>query len=180
VDKIKKWNKLTGDGVNEGANLIVGWSNSSNTDSENNSTTSVVTKSTTQSTTRTSTSQTSNQPQVTSQKNAEAGSYKATDGGFFKKSFVKIEGIVSESGNVGVFKSTSGWDDGKYYCLFNKAAAGSIVKIVNPINKKYIYAKVLDVMPDLQQNKDLLIRVSNAAAAQLGTKDENFNAEISY
>ena len=108
----------------------------------------------------------------------------AAGGGFFKKSFVKIEGIVSESGTVGVFKSTSGWDDGKYYCLFNKAPSGTIVKLINPENQKFIFAKVLDVMPDIRQNKDLLISISSAAADQLGVKDgmktANFNAEISY
>jgi hypothetical protein len=43
---------------------------------------------------------------------------------------------------------------------------------------------VLDVMPDIRQNKDLLISISSAAADQLGVKDgmktANFNAEISY
>lgn len=189
VDKIKKWNKLIGDGVNEGANLIVGYKSSSEqavkmkeaAAPNNTLVTPAVTNSQPVSNTNTAVTKTNTENPSTSVKtnmNAAAG------GGFFKKSFVKIEGIVSESGTVGVFKSTSGWDDGKYYCLFNKAVSGTIVKIVNPENQKFIFAKVLDVMPDIRQNKDLLISISSAAADQLGVKDGiktgNFNADISY
>jgi LysM repeat protein len=188
VDKIKKWNKLSGDGVNEGANLIVGYKSSSvptvavkETTPPNNNVSPPNTSNTLNKSTSTTVNNTNNETPATSIKtnmNAAAG------GGFFKKSFVKIEGIVSESGTVGVFKSTSGWDDGKYYCLFNKAPSGTIVKIINPENQKFIFAKVLDVMPDIRQNKDLLISISSSAADQLGIKDGmktgNFNAEISY
>lgn len=175
VEKIKKWNKLTGDGVNEGANLIVGWSGNATAEVTTNATAKTNVSNNTSNTVATN-----NASQSVTQTIATPNVNVAADGGYFKKSFVKIEGIVSESGSVGVFKSTSGWEDGKYYCLFNKASSGTIVKIVNPLNKKYVYAKVLDVMPDLQQNKDLLIRLSNAAASQLDMKEDNFNADISY
>jgi len=183
VEKIKKWNKLSGDGVNEGAKLIVAWSNNTNTavTANTTNTASTATTAVVKSTTPTPTPAETNVPtEVKRQNKPDVSTYTAGDGGFFKKSFVKIEGLVAESGTVGVFKSTSGWDDGKYYCLFNKAASGTIVKVVNPSNNKFIYAKVLDVMPDIRQNKDKLITISNAAAEQLGVKQDIFVADISY
>jgi LysM repeat protein len=84
------------------------------------------------------------------------------------------------SGTAGVFKSTSGWEDGKYYCLHNSASQGTIVKVTNKVNGKFIYAKVLDLMPDLKQNNNLKIRISNAAADVLGAGLSNFECLISY
>jgi len=84
-------------------------------------------------------------------------------------------------GNAGIFKSTSGWTDKKYYCLHNSAEPGTIIKITNPANRKFIFAKVLDLMPDIKQNEGLLLLISNAAASELGvTEGSNFNCLINY
>ena len=80
------------------------------------------------------------------------------------------ETAVAE-GTAGVFKSTSGWADKKYYCLHNTAVAGTILKITNPANRKFVFAKVLDLMPDIKQNEGLLLLMSNAAAAELGAAE---------
>jgi len=85
-----------------------------------------------------------------------------------------------ETGIAGVFKSTSGWDDGKYYCLHNSAPANSIVKITNTSNNKVVYAKVLDVIPNLKQNEKIIIQLSNAAANALGAGEENFECIVNY
>ena len=99
-------------------------------------------------------------------------------GGAFKSIYTNTG--KEESGIAGVFKSMSGWDDGKYYCLHNSAAQGAVVKITNTSTGKYIYAKVLDVMPDLKQNNELAVRLSNAAADALGAGMSNFNCTINY
>jgi LysM repeat protein len=99
-------------------------------------------------------------------------------GGVFKPLYNK-EG-VDDSGQAGVFKSLSGWQDGKYYCLYNKAQQHTIVKITNNSNGKFIYAKVLDVMPDLKKNNNLQILISNAAADLLGAGMNNFDCKIEY
>jgi LysM repeat protein len=84
-----------------------------------------------------------------------------------------------ESGTAGIFKSTSGWDDGKYYCLHNTAAQGTILKITNTATGKSIYAKVLDGIPDLKQNNNLILRLSNAGADAIGANG-NFECTINY
>lgn len=105
------------------------------------------------------------------------------NGGLFRSEFdrqVKSGELVNESGWAAVFKSTSGWEDGKYYCLHNTANPGSIIKITNKTNGKTVYAKVLDVMPDIKQNSDLVIRLSNAAADELGATDVKFDCALSF
>ncbi len=99
--------------------------------------------------------------------------------GFFKTGFNSSG--KGETGMAGIFKSTSGWEDGKYYCLHNNAEQNSIVKITNPANGKFVYAKVLDVMPDLKQNNELAVRISSAAAEALGAdSNTNFSCKIDY
>ncbi len=93
---------------------------------------------------------------------------------------VKNASLTEELGTAGVFKSTSGWTDKKYYCLHNNASQGTIIKITNPANGKFVFVKVLDLMPDIKQNESLLISISNAAAAELGVSEGNFNCTINY
>ena len=112
-----------------------------------------------------------------------AGSGKEIIGGAFKNLYdsqIKNAETIDATGTAGVFKSTSGWADKKYYCLHNSASPGIIIKITNPSTGKFIYAKVLDLMPDIKQNNGLLICVSNAAAAELGAAENNFNCLLNY
>lgn len=100
------------------------------------------------------------------------------NGGAFKSGYQSSG--KNQTGVAGVFKSTSGWEDGKYYCLHNTANPGTIIKITNSSNNKFIYAKVLDVIPDLRQNEGMLIRISNAAADELGVTNNTFDCQINY
>ena len=90
------------------------------------------------------------------------------------------EGNKSASGTAGVFKSTSGWQDGKYYALINNAPVGTIIKVISPATNKSIYAKVLGPLPDMKESAGLAIRISNAAANELGESDGKFNVEVRY
>ena len=103
-------------------------------------------------------------------------------GGYFKKLYneqVDKKTPAIEIGIAGVFKSTSGWQDGKYYCFSNEASPGSVIKVTDNSSNKTIYAKVLDVIPDIKQNYGLTIIVSNAAASELGGT-EQFACNVSY
>ena len=83
-------------------------------------------------------------------------------------------------GQAGVFKSTSGWQDGKYYALMNNVAVGTIVKVSDATTGKAVYAKILGQLPDMKESANLTIRLSNAAAAEMGESDSRFNVEVSY
>ena len=103
--------------------------------------------------------------------------------GAFKNDYdaqTAAKNTITENGNGGIFKSSSGWDDGKYYCLHNAAAPGTIIKITNAANGKSVFAKVLDGIPDIKQNDGLIIRLSNAAADILGSTDVKLNCTLTY
>ena len=104
-------------------------------------------------------------------------------GGYFKKMYddqADKKSPVSENGSAGIFKSTSGWKDGKYYCFNNEAQPGSVIKITDNVTNKSVYAKVLDAIPDIKQNAGLAIILSNAAAEELGATDAKFDCALSY
>lgn len=104
-------------------------------------------------------------------------------GGYFKKLFEDQAGKgvpVNETGSAAVFKSTSGWQDGKYYCFNNDAPPGTVIKITDSLTGKSVYAKVLDAIPDIKQNADLTVILSNAAAEELGAAEGKFDCVLSY
>lgn len=182
IADIKKWNNLSSDGLSIGMNLIVGYNGGAAP------VTPVVTKQVPEAK--------PDEPKEVSQPVAikeqpkpvvkEAAIEKGLanfDGGYFKAFYnqqVKGKTTMQDKGQAGIFKSTSGWDDGKYYCLHNSAAAGSYVKITNAANGKAVYAKVLDLIPDLKQNTGIIIRISNAAASELGVNASNFDCTLNY
>lgn len=103
-------------------------------------------------------------------------------GGYFKKLYadeVEKKSPVNEAGAGGTFKSTSGWQDGKYYCFNNNASPGSVIKVTDNATGKSVYAKVLDAIPDIKQNTGLTIIISNSAAEELGSGDK-FDCALSY
>jgi len=105
--------------------------------------------------------------------------YAAThsNGGFFSVDYANNG--KSASGLAGTFKSTSGWSDGKYYALMNGIAVGTIIR-VSGANGKTIYAKVLGQLPEMKESSGLLIRISNAASAELGLGEGKFPVEVKY
>jgi len=102
--------------------------------------------------------------------------------GFFRDEFNRQTNngkrVNGNSGAGSVFKSTSGWSDGKYYVLMDNVEKGTIVMIKNPSNGKAVFAKVLGGVEETSPGSGLMFRLSNAAAAQLGISAEKFNAEI--
>ena len=99
-------------------------------------------------------------------------------GGYFKSQYDAIG--KSASGVSGVFKSTSGWNDGKYYALMNNVPVGTIVRVNFPSTNKMIYAKVLGTLPDMKESEGLTIRISDAAATELGAGNAKFTVDVKY
>ena len=86
----------------------------------------------------------------------------------------------SKEGTAAVFKSTSGWNDEKYYVLMNNTTPGTIIKINCGATGKAIYAKVLGELPQIKQNESVLLRISNAAASALGGGEESMSVTVNY
>jgi len=188
IDDIKKWNKLTGDGVSEGTNLIVGYGKAASTKPIEPEKKKEETKAVVKETSKTIEPEKKEvtkvvKPEPDKKEEPTNVTGKNFKGGVFKALFEKQTGdknVKEERGAASVFKSTSGWDDGKYYCLTNSAAPGSVVKITNPSNQRSIYAKVLDLIPELKQNAGIIIRISNSAASELGVSTDHFESIVNF
>jgi len=60
----------------------------------------------------------------------------------------------------------------------NDVAPETVVKVT--VNGRSVYAKVLEALPELKDNRNLVCRLSNAAASALGVIDAKFDVEISF
>lgn len=100
------------------------------------------------------------------------------NGGYFRQQYGASG--KANAGTAGIFKSTSGWQDGKYYALMNNVPIGTIIKIDHPVTRRSVYAKVLGQLPEMKESSGLAIRLSDAAAAELGAGAFKFNVEVSY
>jgi LysM repeat protein len=196
---LRKWNNLSKDVVTPGQKLIVGWLAPSqapqtidpeiivNQESEEDKVKPVKKEDVTevkQKESRVEKKVITTTPPV--KENAPARN--AVDdgsGGYFKSLYeqqVKASGSKKEATvNSGIFKTASGWMDGKYYALIDNVDPGTIIKISNPSGNKIIYAKVLGGMSGIRQNQGYEIRISNAAASVLDISDtEKFVLKINY
>jgi LysM repeat protein len=104
--------------------------------------------------------------------------------GVFASSFGKgVDGRdkTTTTGMAATFKSTSGWNDKKFYILMNDVPPGQIVKVATA-DGKTIYAKVLWSMKDMRDSDGLQFRISNAAASALGIAEGNakFSVSVTY
>jgi hypothetical protein len=104
--------------------------------------------------------------------------YSGFKGGYFRSGF--SGNGESTAGNAGIFRSTSGWKDGKYYALMNNVPVGTIVKITYNSTNKTIFAKVLGQMPEMRESVGLTVRLSDAAAAELGAEMGKFYVDVTY
>ena len=83
-----------------------------------------------------------------------------------------------ENSVYGVFKSTSGWQDGKYYVLMNNVVPGTVVKVVRKTGNKVVFAKVLGAVPPGKESEGMVLRMSNAAIAALGVGDAGNDVDL--
>ena len=105
--------------------------------------------------------------------------------GYFKNNFIqqvkKSPHTKEQTVTSSIFKTTSGWEDGKYYLLINGVEPGTIVKITNPSNSKIVYAKVLYAMDKIRENQGVDIRISDAAASSLSVSEtDKFILKVNY
>ncbi|MBC7949272.1 MAG: LysM peptidoglycan-binding domain-containing protein [Chitinophagaceae bacterium] len=105
--------------------------------------------------------------------------------GYFKTTFdqqVKQTPVSkTETVTSGIFRTSNGVQDAKYYLLKDGIPSGTVVRIINPENNKAVYAKVLGEMSGIRQNQGLNIRISNIAATTLGISEvDKFIVKISY
>jgi LysM repeat protein len=192
-EQLKKWNKLSKNIVKSGQEIIVGYLKVSDTNPGEKEEVVAIAPPKNIDTSKTSKTTANPEPVVTTavRENKATTEHKedpvvftgnSEDAeGFFAGQFAVSNATAQPrtvTGMAATFKSTSGWSDRKYYILINDIPAGTILKV--NANNKTIYAKVLEGLPELKDNRDLLCRLSNAGASALGITDTKFSVELYY
>jgi LysM repeat protein len=179
IERLEKWNSIKSDDAKAGMKLIVGFLKvkdpsavAAAQQSQAPATTPAQTATTHNTSTQSTPPATQPQPQQPVAANEPAG------GGYFRNQF-DANG-KNYSGVSGIFKSTSGWNDGKYYALMNNVTVGTIVKVNFPQTNKSIYAKVLGELPEMKESDGLALRISDAAAKELGAVNNKFSVQVMY
>ncbi len=177
IERLEKWNSISRDQAKSGMKLLVGYLKTNGTGT---ATASKPISTETPGAPAGGAVASKEQPrrvQVKAQPSSQAGVSDMT-GGYFKSQF---EGSGrTHSGVSGIFKSTSGWNDGKFYALMNNITVGTIVKVNLPQTNKTIYAKVLGELPDMKESAGLALRISDAAARELGASTSKFSVDVAY
>ena len=184
---LRKWNHLTSDEIPAGQKLIVGFITSpelAKAVTNSPKTEPVVIQQEKPKQTEPVAQQRTEPERITKPVPTQAG-IKNSGGGFFKSQFEQQSQASNankdQTATASIFKTASGWQDGKYYALIDGVDPGTIVQVINPSNNKTIYAKVLGAMSGINQNKGLDVRISNAAANVLDINDtEKFVVKVNY
>ncbi len=184
---LRKWNHLTSDEIPAGQKLIVGFITSpelAKAVTNSPKTEPVVIQQEKPKQTEPVAQQRTEPERITKPVPIQAG-IKNSGGGFFKSQFEQQSQASNankdQTATASIFKTASGWQDGKYYALIDGVDPGTIVQVINPSNNKTIYAKVLGAMSGINQNKGLDVRISNAAANVLDINDtEKFIVKVNY
>jgi LysM repeat protein len=207
---LRKWNKLSSDNISAGQKLVVGYlspSEANNTVAQNKQPepkqeevkqpvelkkepvvekqeTSTVVKEEPQ---KKQEPEKKTEPVVTKPVNSQVTNVSMVDGngGYFRPQFdlqLKSQPIkADQTASAGIFKTSSGWQDAKYYALMDNVEPGTIIRVINPTNNKAIYAKVLGEMSGIHQNQGYDVRISNAAASALSVSDtDKFIVRVNY
>ncbi len=69
---------------------------------------------------------------------------------------------------------------GVYYAFHNTAAKGTIIKVNNPSNGNFIYAKVIGTIPNLPDYNNSIIALSSNAAKGLMAREKRMFCKIEY
>lgn len=205
VSKLKEWNKLTGENVNDGSKLVVGYLVSKEMETyvkthpmvKETKPEPVIAKTepvetpavapVKQQPTNPDPIASTPKPTVKEEPRKQEAPVTQTQNANPSQGYFKINYDQQAKSNKemtvssGIFKTSSGWQDAKYYLLVDGVASGTIVRLENPQNNRTVYAKVLGQMNGIRQNQGLDVRISNAAASSLGINDtERFSVKMSY
>jgi len=64
--------------------------------------------------------------------------------------------------------------------MHKTAPAGTIIKLTNPMNGRSKYVKVVGDLPDTDDNKSIIIKISKNTADELGIIDKDFRVKLEY
>jgi len=155
---LKEWNRLENNTLSIGQELIVGYLNKDAKEQVVIVQDIVVTE------------EPADEVKVTKINVAEPEMQKASNTGTNKK--------VTEKGMARVIEGSD--ITNKYLALHKDAAIGTIMQIKNEMNDLSVFVRVIGKIPGTDDNRNILIKVSQVAYDRLGAIDEQFPVEITY
>ena len=90
------------------------------------------------------------------------------------------ENVVNEKGAASFYKVTSTAKGVASIAFHNKAAKGSVIKVKNTNNGRYVYVKVMGPVPTTKQYYNCIIGLSDKVQKVLGVRDAKAFCELSY
>lgn len=66
----------------------------------------------------------------------------------------------------------------QFLAFYNDAETGSIIRVTNMMNRKTIYVKVMGKVPPVDAGREIMLKLSNKAAQELGVVDDKFLVEV--
>lgn len=71
-------------------------------------------------------------------------------------------------------------EDSDLYALHRHASANSIIEVLNPMNNRIVYVKVIGKIPDTAYRNEVVVVLSPLAAKLLGAIDPRFFVKVKY
>ena len=160
VSDLKEWNRLESNTISVGQELIIGYLDSKDTK--------VVVVQDLK--TEESQADVKKDAEVHTIPVPETGMQKAESSGDVKK--------VVQKGIAQVIEGSEGTK--KYLALHREAAIGTIMQIKNEMNDLSVFVRVIGKIPDTDDNRNIMVKVTQIAYDRLGAIDEQFPVEITY
>lgn len=66
-----------------------------------------------------------------------------------------------------------------YLALCNEAQIGSVIQVLNMMNQKSLYAKVVGRLSSIDASHEIVLKLSRQAATEIGAADDKFLVEVS-
>jgi len=158
VSWIMKWNNLTSDRINIGQVLIVGY---------------------------TTTEENTNHAKTDGSKTDTVTVKRADDAQSYSNDYVKFQASNKPMKDFQE-KGVAAWIDDqdvnpkKYFALHRTAPIGTIIKVTNPMNNRYVFVKVVGTLPDTGDNANIIIKISKASASKLDILDAHFQCILDF
>jgi len=105
---------------------------------------------------------------ITSMKTAYAHEYNENEASYLDKGMAMWIDDSNEEGGS------------RFYALHKTAPAGTILKVRNLMNDKVAYVKVVGKLPEIEENNNVIVKVSGATAKYLEVIDPKFLVEVSF
>jgi LysM repeat protein len=91
---------------------------------------------------------------------------------------VKNSDEITQSGLAELIEGTEG--NRKYLALHRTAPVGTILKVRNEMNNREVFVRVMGKLPDTPLTNKLVIKISKSAYDRLAAIDSRFRVEVTY